>query len=78
MQTNEAMKKMLDDAHMSAYAASLAMGRAHSFVGQTLKQKGMVGAPTLASIADVCEYDLALIPRGGGDPILIDGTTKAE
>ena len=77
MQPLEAAREMLDKSGMSMYKASIETGHKPSYVQSALRKQA-IGAHVLASIADACNYDLALIPRGGGDPIFIDGTTKAE
>jgi len=84
MQTNDAVKAIMAKAGKTAYAASLDMGRKHSFITTTLKRKGGIGAPVLSDIASACGYRLVLVPdehmddveRGGG--IVIDGTTRAD
>ena len=76
MNTNEAIRAMLDSAGLTPYAASLAMGRAHSYVAVVLKRGGLVGAPTLSELGKVCGYTLALVPHGSTLPsgsIVLDG-----
>ena len=77
MQPLDAAREMLDKSGMSMYKVSIETGHKPSYVSSALRKQA-IGAHVLASIADVCEYDLALIPRDGGDPILIDGTTREE
>ena len=72
METNEAVRKMLESSGMSMYRASLAMGKAHSYVSVMLTRSGGIGAPTLAHLADVCGYDLLLVDRMTGDTIKLD------
>lgn len=74
MDTNTCVRHMLDKAGMSPYAASLAMGRAHSYMGQALKRKGGIGAPVLAEIAQACGYRLQLV--GHGEVLELDGTRR--
>lgn len=76
MDTNACVRHMLDKAGMSPYAASLAMGRAHSYMGQALKRKGGIGAPVLAEIAKACGYTLQLV--GHGETLTLDGTRETE
>lgn len=76
MDTNACVRHMLDKAGMSPYAASLAMGRAHSYMGQALKRKGGIGAPVLAEIAQACGYELLLVGRG--ETLHIDPATETE
>lgn len=76
MDTNSCVRHMLDKAGMSPYAASLAMGRAHSYMGQALKRKGGIGAPVLAEIAQACGYELLLVGRG--ETLHIDATQGQE
>lgn len=74
MDTNSCVRHMLDKAGMSPYAASLAIGRAHSYVGQALRGKGGIGAPVLAEIAQACGYELLLVGRG--ETLRIDATQE--
>ena len=76
MDTNACVRHMLDKAGMSPYAVSLAMGRAHSYMGQALKRKGGIGAPVLAEIAQACGYTLQLV--GHGETLTLDGTRETE
>lgn len=78
MQTNDAVREIIGNAGMSAYSASLALGKAHSYMTSLLKRKGGIGAPVLATIADACGYDLMLVPRDGGEPIVIDGSRSQD
>ena len=76
MNTNDAVRTMLDNAELTPYAASLAMGRAHTYVASILKRGGLVGTPTLAELGKVCGYTLALVPHGSTLPsgsIVLDG-----
>lgn len=72
MQTNDAIQEMLKAAGKTAYGLSLELGRAHSFITSTLKRKGGVGAPLLASIADKCGYNLVLVNKETKEQITID------
>ena len=63
MQTNDAIKQILTRAGLTPYSASLKIGKSHAYIGSLLKRAGGVGAPVLASIADICGYDLFLVSR---------------
>lgn len=84
MQTNDAVKTIMQKTGKSAYAASLDMGRKHSFITTTLKRKGGIGAPVLSDIASACGYRLVLVPDDHMDDvdhmggIVIDGTTRED
>lgn len=80
MDANTAIRAMLGISQVSPYRASLAIGRAHSYVDATLRRDGkLISAAVLADIGHACGYDLVLVPH---DPsrasIDIDGTTRAH
>lgn len=62
MDTNNAMRSMIDAAGLSARRASLDMGRAPAWLSNTLARPGSSTADTIASLAAVCGYVLALVP----------------
>lgn len=64
MDVTEAINVMLYDSHMSKRAASLASGRASTFLSNTIARGGDVGSEVVASVAATCGYVLALIPSG--------------
>ena len=78
MKVNEAISHMLETSGRSAYNVSLAMNRAHSYINSLSKRKGFVSAHVLASIADVCGYDLLLVNRQTGETIPIDSNCQDE
>ena len=75
MDTNEAMRALIDGAGFSARGASLAMGRSDNWLSATLARPGGSKAATVAELAGVCGYKLALVPSGAALPsgsIVID------
>ena len=60
----DAIREMVRLAHNSIRATSLAMGRSSNFLSTTLVKGSSPTAPTLALIARVCGYSLALVPSG--------------
>lgn len=78
MEPNNAVRAMLDDAGLSPYAASLKMGKAHSYVLSAIKRKGGISATVIADIARACGYTLQLVPDDGTDTITIDAPTDKE
>ena len=62
MDTNEAMRALIDGAGLSARGASLAMGRSDNWLSATLARPGGSKAATVAELAGVCGYTLALVP----------------
>ena len=78
MTTLDALRDMLAKSGLTAYGAAKALGKSHTYVSNLFTRGTVPNADRLALIASACDYDLALIPRAGGDPILIDGTTRAD
>lgn len=76
MDTLQAMRAMLEGAGMTPYAAGIATGHSHTYVSNLFTRGTTPNGNRLAEIARACGYDLALIPRAGGDPIVIDGTSS--
>lgn len=77
MQALEAAREMMRREGRTMYRVSVDMGQKPSYVQSAMRRHG-IGAPTLALIADACGYDLALIPREGGEPIRIDPAPRGE
>lgn len=79
MNENEAIRTMLDRSGLSQTRASLMMGKSPSWLSASLAHSGC-GASTLARIADVCGYELALVPKGGvpDGGLVIDPRPKGE
>ena len=78
MQPLDAIRKMLDDSHITPYAAGIATGYSHTYVSNLFNRGTIPGVDRMATIANACDYDLVLIPRNGGDSIPIDYTTKQD
>jgi len=79
MQPKEAVATMLKTSGHTMYSASLATDHKHSYISSLMRRKGSISAPVLATIADVCGYDLVLVPRGDqGDQITIDAAQPCD
>ena len=72
MDATSAIRQMLATSGLSARAASSMMGRAETFIKTILRRNSSSRVDTLAAIADVCGYDLILMPRDGAGFIVID------
>ena len=77
MQALEAAREMMEREGLTMYRVSVDTGHKPSYV-QSAMRKGAIGAHVLALIADACGYDLALVPRAGGEPIRIDPAPRGE
>ena len=79
LKVDEALRKMIEDAGKSMYRVSLDLDHKPSYMSTTLNNLRLasngdgpgMGVNTLMAIADVCGYDVALVPRGKGAPIRI-------
>lgn len=72
MDATSAIRQMLATSGLSARAASTALGREISFLPTIFKRNSSPRVDTFAAIADVCGYDLILMPRDGAGFIVID------
>lgn len=72
MDATSAIRQMLATSGLSARAASSMMGMNNRYVGGILFKDTVPKVDTLAAIADVCGYDLILMPRDGACFIVID------
>ena len=74
MDTHHALVAMLEASGLSSYRVSVGLGRHSSYVSTMLRRGSVPSADLLARMADVCGYDLRLVPRNGaGDALTIDG-----
>ena len=71
MNTHEAMRAMLERSGMTSYRVSVGIGRHSSYISTMLRRGSVPSADLLARIADVCGYDLRLVPRGGGEALTL-------
>ena len=69
MRPEETIHVALDHAGLTPYAASLRMGRAHSYVGSLLARKSAPTMRTAADVCDVCGVDVVLVDRATGKPL---------
>ena len=72
MDATSAIRQMLATGGLSARAVSVSMGKNIRYVSDILLKDTTPKVDTLATIADVCGYDLVLMPRDGADFIVID------
>ena len=63
MNTNNAMRTVVRESGLSMRRVSELMGRSSSWLGATLQRPGSSEAATVARLASVCGYKLALVPR---------------
>lgn len=75
MRPCKAVETMLERSGTSKYALSKGIGRSRNYVGNTLDKDVDIGALNLACMADVMGYDLALLPRDGGEALTISEET---
>lgn len=73
MESLEALRLMLDRSGTTAYRVAVDIGRSPSYVSSMLRRGSVPSADLLARIAAACDYDLRLVPRGGGESIELDG-----
>lgn len=72
MDATSAIRQMLAAGGLSARAASVSMGKNIRYVSDILLKDTTPKVDTFAAIADVCGYDLILMPRDGAGFIVID------
>ena len=70
--THEAMRSMVARAGLSMRAASIEMGRSPTWLSTTLGRPGSSEAATVAELARVCGYSLALVPPADLPPSAIE------
>ena len=79
MDSNAAVRRMLDLEGMSRADLSRAMGRSASYGTVLLSQRSDLRSSTLAEVADACGYDLAVVRRADGQTIgTIDPPPRRE
>lgn len=62
MDTKDAMKAIVSESGYSMRRASELMGRSPNWLANTLARSGSSEAATVAELAEVCGYRLALVP----------------
>lgn len=79
MNTNEAITAILRASGKNKKQVSLALGRSPAWLSSTLSRPGSSEATTVAAIAGVCGYSLALVPPADlpGSAITIDPPEQA-
>lgn len=73
MKTLDAVRLMLARSGLTAYRVALLIGRESTYISGMLRRGSVPSADLLAKIAAACDYDLRLVPRGGGESIDLDG-----
>lgn len=69
MQVNEVIRSMLDARGASARGTSLDLGRAPSYMQTVASPKRVPSIATVADVADVLGYDLAIVDRTTGEEL---------
>lgn len=70
MDSDEALRAMLQASGLSQRAAASAVGRSPSFVSVALARGSDLQASTLATMAGACGYSLQLVPRDSSREVL--------
>lgn len=73
MKSLDTVRLMLDRSGATAYRVAVAIGRKPNYISGMLRRGSVPSADLLARIAAACDYDLRLVPRGGGESIDLDG-----
>lgn len=63
MDANEAIRRIIKASGKSGRQVAREIGRSESFVSSSLAQGVCPRADTLAHIADVCGYELVIVPK---------------
>ena len=72
MQVLTAFNTIVTRSGLSKAAIAKSIGRNVNYINGITIRGSVPRADTLALVADVCGYDLALIKRDGSDTIIID------
>ena len=73
MESKEALRYIIDQSGKPKTRISLELGKTSGYINAYLSIGRTPGVDVLASIADVCNYDLVLVDRSTGETIKIDG-----
>lgn len=78
MDTNEALRQVISSSGLSMRSISESLGKSPTWLGSTLGRDGSSRAATVADVASVCGWSLALVqageePRGA---LVIDGDIR--
>lgn len=72
MDSKEAMRYIIEKSGKPKTRISLELGKTQGYINSYLTVGRSPGVDVLASIADVCNYDLVLVDRATGETIKID------
>lgn len=72
MDSREVLRYVVNQSGKSQRAISIELGKVPTYISATFTQGSIPTIETLANIANVCGYDLALINRATGETIAID------
>ncbi len=72
MESNQALPEMVKRSGKSMQSISLTMGRARTYLANTIAKQADPHVSIMSEIADVCGYDLQLVEREGDSVIVID------
>lgn len=84
MQTLEAINAAISSSNQTVREVSQAMGKSDGYISSVIasskRKGGGVYSATLANLADVCGYALALVPadKVDGDMLVIDPPSREE
>ena len=73
MKALDAVRLMLAQSGLTAYKLARLLKYDPSYISGMLRRGSVPSADLLARIAAACDYDLRLVPRGGGESIDLDG-----
>ena len=76
MQVKEAIGFVIDESGKSRYAISRDLGKGRNYVYKLFERDSNPAYDTLASIANLCGYDLALVKRDGSNTIILDPSSN--
>lgn len=71
MHVKEAITEVMDECPLTRYAIAKRLGKGNSYI-YNMMGKDRLGYDFIASVADICCYDLALVKRDGSRTIILD------
>ena len=78
MDTTQAIRQIINASGKSIRQAAGDMGKSPTYLSSFLTRGSIPKADTLATLANVCEYDLCLISRETGETIRIDPIPREQ
>lgn len=68
----DAVETMMRSTGRTAYRLARDVRRAPTYVSSMIRRRAEPAPSVLAMLGSACGYDLALVPRDGGESIIID------